>query len=121
MHADCIRDRTDPVTCFRTCCNDIAANSRHGLHRGCLWAGRMCSCPLSRGEDHAAGGTHDIIDDQGAPIEGADVTLIAYANPVIGEQGRNTKSTASNGMAEFSSEHDLRVEVLAIHGADFYN
>ncbi len=24
-------------------------------------------------------------------------------------------------MAEFSSEHDLRVEVLAIHGADFYN
>ena len=59
-------------------------------------------------------------DASGQPVEGAKVILIASANPHPIERGREVKMTDANGLAEFDSRHEWRMETLMIHGVEFF-
>lgn len=62
-----------------------------------------------------------VLDEQGRPLAGASVTLIARAHPTPFEQSRETRSTDTDGIARFASRHEWQAEVLFLHGRlDYY-
>jgi len=64
--------------------------------------------------------TATIQDSQGEPIAGAAVTLISSAYPYGWEKSRETQFSTEEGVAEFSSQREWRVEALALHGRELY-
>ena len=60
-----------------------------------------------------------VVDDGGHPITDAEVHLVTHSffqhdHP----KNRSSKKTASNGVAEFDSQHEWRTEFMALHGAE---
>lgn len=62
-----------------------------------------------------------VLDEQGLPLAGANVTLIGRAHPTPIEQSRETRLTDADGIARFASRHAWQSEVLFLHGRlDYY-
>ena len=62
-----------------------------------------------------------VSDNAGQPLPGADVSLIATMYPMHLEHHRETRQTDAQGLVQFDSRHDLRVESLMLHGSvEFY-
>jgi len=61
-------------------------------------------------------------DSHSRPLEGAEVTLISEARPSFPkEKSRETKKTDAQGLAQFESRNEWRVEILALHGREEYS
>lgn len=62
-----------------------------------------------------------VLDQNERPIAGAQVTLIARANPTPFEQSRETKFSDSQGVARFARRQKWKTEVIFLHGSlDYY-
>ena len=62
-----------------------------------------------------------VTDNAGQPLPGVDVSLIATMYPMHLEHHRETRQTDAQGLVQFDSSHDLRVESLMLHGSvEFY-
>lgn len=80
-----------------------------------------CGCvpyPVYKTLQPAAKAT--IRDDEGKPVPGASVTLVASAHPYGREKSRETQVTAGDGVAAFPLRREWRTEVLAVHGWEEY-
>lgn len=64
-----------------------------------------------------------VTDAAGAPLAGAEVTLISNSYPYGRERTRDTVRTDAGGKASFDGRREWRIEVLAIHGSEqfFWN
>lgn len=86
-----------------------------------LLAVLACGCvpyPVHKTLQPAAKAT--IRDDEGTPVSGASVTLVASAYPYGREKSRETKVTLGDGVAAFPSRREWRAEALAMHGWEEY-
>lgn len=61
-----------------------------------------------------------VLDEADHPLPQAEVTLIASAYPYGFEKTRETKNSASDGIANFASAREWRAESMMIHGAEAY-
>ena len=61
-----------------------------------------------------------IRDEEGEPVPGASVTLVASAYPYGREKSRETKVTMADGVAAFPLRRGWRAETLALHGWEEY-
>ena len=60
-----------------------------------------------------------IVDSDGKPVSGATVVLISSAHPYGREQFRMVSITR-DGVAQFHTVKDWRIESMMLHGAQFY-
>jgi hypothetical protein len=60
-----------------------------------------------------------VIDQYGAPVSGAKVSLISSAYPYGFERSRATSIT-QDGSVEFPKIKEFRIEYLGLHGRMFY-
>ncbi|ARU26069.1 carboxypeptidase-like regulatory domain-containing protein [Cellvibrio sp. PSBB006] len=61
-----------------------------------------------------------VLDESGAPIQGAVVVLVANAYPYGHEKTRMEVVTNSKGEARFPSSKEWRMEVMVMHGMEIY-
>ncbi len=61
-----------------------------------------------------------VLDESGAPIQGASVVLVANAYPYGHEKTRMKVVTNYKGEARFPSSKEWRMEVMVMHGMEIY-
>jgi len=62
----------------------------------------------------------EVVDEQGAPVAGATVTVTTISYPYGFPQKRETRTTDAAGAANVPRESEWRIESLMIHGAEAF-
>ncbi|MFL0810051.1 MAG: carboxypeptidase-like regulatory domain-containing protein [Agarilytica sp.] len=61
-----------------------------------------------------------VVDESGAPLQGATVVLVSNAYPYGNEKTRMEVVTNYKGEARFPSSKEWRMEVMIMHGMEVY-
>ncbi|MBT9313648.1 hypothetical protein [Leptothoe kymatousa] len=61
-----------------------------------------------------------ILDEKNKPVEGAQVSLIASSYPNGIAQGYELKFTNNEGLVQFDSKYQWRIELLRLNGAEIF-